>query len=123
MTSLNSLAFVGLGVMGYPMAGHLHAAGYSASVFNRTKSKAEPSQTQYGGHTAATPAAAAKNARMVFTCVGNDDDLRSVIYGADGILAGLAEGGYIIDHSTTPAEVARELAVVCGEKSGLVLDD
>jgi len=122
MTSLNSLAFVGLGVMGYPMAGHLQTAGYSVTVYNRTKNKAEQWQTQYGGHTAATPAAAAKNARMVFTCVGNDDDLRSVIYGADGILAGLAEGGYIIDHSTTSAEVARELAVVCADKGCFFMD-
>lgn len=122
MTSLNSLAFVGLGVMGFPMAGHLQTAGHHVTVYNRTASKAEQWQVQYGGQTAATPAKAASNANVVFTCVGNDDDLRSVVYGAEGILAGLAAGGYIVDHSTTSAEVARELAAACAEKGCHFMD-
>lgn len=109
MATLDSVAFVGLGVMGYPMAGHLLNAGYNTTVYNRTYSKAEQWQQQYGGATAATPREAAAQAQVVFTCVGNDDDLRSVVFGDDGILAGLAKGGYLVDHSTTSAEVAREI--------------
>lgn len=116
MTNLNSVAFIGLGVMGYPMAAHLINAGYNVTVYNRTASKAQQWQQEHGGHTAATPAEAARNAPVVFTCVGNDDDLRSVVYGSEGILAGLPEGGYLVDHSTTSAEVARELAEACAEK-------
>lgn len=122
MTSLNSVAFIGLGVMGYPMAGHLQNAGYNVTAYNRTSSKAEQWQQEYGGHTAATPAVAASQAQVVFICVGNDDDLRSVIYGNDGVLAGLPEGGYIVDHSTTSAEVARELAAACTEKGCHFMD-
>src|SRR3546814_14171829 len=85
------IAFVGLGVMGFPMAGHLAKAGHDVTVYNRTQARAEAWAREHGGKTARTPAEAAKGAEIVFSCVGNDDDVRSVVYGDDGILAGMAK--------------------------------
>ncbi|MDI6838005.1 MAG: NAD(P)-dependent oxidoreductase, partial [Rhizobiaceae bacterium] len=104
------IAFIGLGVMGYPMAGHLKAkGGHDVTVYNRTTAKAESWVKQHGGRAAATPAEAARDADFVFTCVGNDDDLRSVTIGPDGVLAGMKSGAVLIDNTTASAEVAREL--------------
>ena len=105
-----SVAFVGLGVMGYPMAGHLARAGHRVAVYNRTAAKAAAWVAEYGGRAAATPALAANGAQFVFACVGNDADLRSVVLGADGAFAGMREGAVFVDHTTASAEVARELA-------------
>ena len=103
------VAFLGLGVMGHPMSGHLARAGHRVSVYNRSPAKAEHWQAQYGGERAATPAAAAAGADFVFACVGNDDDLRSVVLGRDGAFAGMAPGAVFVDHTTASAAVAREL--------------
>ena len=108
-------AFLGLGVMGYPMAGYLVAAGHDVVVYNRTKSKADAWREQYRGSVAATPAEAATDADVVFVCVGNDDDVRDVLFGDDGAAAVLAEGTAIVDHTTTSAILARELASTLGE--------
>jgi 3-hydroxyisobutyrate dehydrogenase-like beta-hydroxyacid dehydrogenase len=102
-------AFLGLGVMGFPMAGHLTKAGHDVTVYNRTFSKAEAWVAKYGGGHAPTPAEAARGAELVFCCVGNDDDLRSVAYGATGAFAGMSKGAIFIDHTTASAIVAREL--------------
>ncbi len=104
------VAFIGLGVMGYPMAGHLAKAGYSTRVYNRTTAKAEQWCKDYQGSWAATPREAAEDADFVFICVGNDDDLRSVVYGDDGVLAGITDGAILIDHTTASANVAREIS-------------
>lgn len=103
------VAFAGLGVMGYPMAGFLARAGYDVTVFNRTTSKATAWQKEYDGSVAATPKAAAVGAEIVLCCVGNDDDVREVILGDDGVLAGAAEGSVIVDHTTASAQVACEV--------------
>jgi 3-hydroxyisobutyrate dehydrogenase len=103
------VAFVGLGVMGYPMAGHLARAGHQVTVYNRTGAKAEAWARDYGGQHAVTPRAAAAGAELVFACVGNDDDLRSVVLGEHGAYAGMASGAVFVDHTTASAEVAREL--------------
>jgi 3-hydroxyisobutyrate dehydrogenase len=103
------VAFLGLGVMGGPMAGHLQAAGHAVTVYNRTGAKAEAWVQAHGGQAAATPREAAAGASIVFACVGNDDDLRSVTLGADGAFAGMAPGAVFVDHTTASAEVAREL--------------
>lgn len=103
------VAFLGLGVMGHPMAGHLARAGHAVTVYNRTATKAHAWATEYGGRSAPTPREAAAGARIVFACVGNDDDLRSVVLGADGAFAGMAPGAVFVDHTTASAEVAREL--------------
>ncbi|TWF49753.1 NAD(P)-dependent oxidoreductase [Neorhizobium alkalisoli] len=111
------VAFIGLGVMGFPMAGHLkQKGGHELSVYNRTASKAAAWAEKFGGTAAATPAEAAKGADFVFTCVGNDDDLRSVTLGEAGALAGMAKGAILIDNTTASAEVARELAAAATEK-------
>jgi 3-hydroxyisobutyrate dehydrogenase-like beta-hydroxyacid dehydrogenase len=104
------VAFVGLGVMGYPMAAYLVKAGHEVTVFNRTTARAERWCTQHGGNRADSPAAAAKGAEIVFVCVGNDDDVRAVVFGDEGILGGIAAGGIIVDHTTASASVAREIA-------------
>jgi 3-hydroxyisobutyrate dehydrogenase len=104
------LAFLGLGVMGYPMAGHLQRAGHSVTVYNRTASKAAQWVAEYGGQQADTPCAAAANADIVFACVGNDDDLRSVVLGDAGALVGMKPGAIFCDHTTASASVARELS-------------
>ena len=108
-------AFVGLGVMGYPMAGHMAAKGHEVAVYNRTFKKAEAWAAEHGGRACKTPREAASGAEVVMMCVGNDDDVRSVVYGDDGIMAGLAEGGVLVDHTTASAELARELGEVAGE--------
>jgi 3-hydroxyisobutyrate dehydrogenase-like beta-hydroxyacid dehydrogenase len=102
-------AFIGLGVMGHPMAGHLARAGHTVTVYNRTLAKAQAWAAEYGGGFAATPRAAADGADFVFACVGNDDDLRAVTVGADGAFAGMKAGAVFVDHTTASAEVAREL--------------
>jgi len=117
-----SVAFVGLGVMGYPMAGHLAKAGHSVTVYNRTFAKAEKWAKEHGGKAAPTPREAATGTSIVFVCVGNDDDVRSVIYGDDGVLAGIASGGIIVDHTTASADLARELAAAAKEKGVDFLD-
>jgi len=104
------VAFIGLGVMGYPMAGHLANAGYQTCVYNRTSSKAQKWCDEYSGSFATTPREAATDADFVFVCVGNDDDLRSVIYGDDGVLAGMKADAILVDHTTASADVAREVA-------------
>ena len=116
------VAFVGLGVMGYPMAGYLVKAGHEVTVFNRTVAKAEQWCSEFGGSSAETPAAAAVNAEIVFCCVGNDDDVRAVILGADGVLAGIADGGVIVDHTTASASVAGEVAEAAAVKNAGFLD-
>ncbi|MDB2356231.1 NAD(P)-dependent oxidoreductase [Pseudoalteromonas sp.] len=105
-----NVSFIGLGVMGYPMAGHLVSAGHTVTVYNRTTAKAQQWAEQYNGEFALTPALAAQGADIVFMCVGNDDDLRSVVYGDEGVLAGMAAGTILVDHTTTSAEVAREVS-------------
>ncbi|MGR3624962.1 MAG: NAD(P)-dependent oxidoreductase [Limimaricola sp.] len=104
------LTFLGLGVMGYPMAGHLARAGHEVTVYNRTASKAEKWAAEHGGRHAATPREAAQGAEIVFACVGNDDDLRSVCTGDDGAFAGMEAGALFVDHTTVSAAVTRELA-------------
>ena len=108
--SKQQVAFIGLGVMGYPMAGHLATAGHQTRVYNRTVGKAEKWCQDYQGDFASTPREAAEGADFVFMCVGNDDDLRSVVYGDDGVLAGCKEGSILVDHTTASANVAREIA-------------
>lgn len=103
------VAFLGLGVMGYPMAGHLAKAGHTVTVYNRTFAKAETWVKEFGGKAARSPKEAAQGASIVFCCVGNDDDLRSVILGENGALAGMGAGAILVDHTTASAEVAREL--------------
>ncbi len=109
MSSRGKAAFIGLGVMGYPMAGHLASNGYDVTVYNRTVSRAEAWLAQHQGEHAPTPARAADGADLVFTCVGNDDDLRSVVLGDTGAFAGMDKGACLIDNTTTSAMVAREL--------------
>ena len=106
------LAFVGLGVMGFPMAGHLQAAGHDVCVYNRTASRAEDWVARYGGRSAATPAAAASGADLVALCVGDDNDVRAVCLGQQGVFAGLESGAVVVDHTTASAELARELQQV-----------
>ena len=119
---MTDVAFIGLGVMGYPMAGHLTAAGHRVTVYNRTVEKAKKWVAEYGGKLAATPREAAVNADFIFSCVGNDDDLRAVIEGDDGALAGMTKGAILIDHTTTSANVARELAEACAAQGCAMLD-
>ena len=105
-----NVAFIGLGVMGFPMAGFLAKAGHNVTVYNRTTSKAEKWVKEFGGKLALTPAGAAKNAAFVFACVGNDDDLRSVTTGKDGAFSAMNSGSMFVDHTTASAKVARELS-------------
>src|SRR5215831_15161731 len=98
------IAFVGLGVMGYPMAGHLARAGYSVRVFNRTRARAEAWAREYSGEVCDTPAAAARHSDIVFMCVGNDDDVRSVVNGDVGVAATLPRDAVLVDHTTASAE-------------------
>jgi 3-hydroxyisobutyrate dehydrogenase len=116
------LAFLGLGVMGYPMAGHLSRAGHQVTVFNRTSPKSAKWTEAFGGSSAATPAAAAKGAEIVLMCVGNDDDVRAVIAGADGALAGMTAGAILVDHTTASAHVAREMHAAAAAKGVGFLD-
>jgi 3-hydroxyisobutyrate dehydrogenase-like beta-hydroxyacid dehydrogenase len=111
------VAFLGLGVMGYPMAGHLSKkGGHDVTVYNRTAAKAQQWAKEYGGKHAATPRDAAKDCDFVMMCVGNDDDVRSVVYGDNGVLAGMKRGAILVDHTTASATVAREIHAKAKEK-------
>ena len=110
-----SVAFLGLGVMGYPMAGHLQSAGHSVTVYNRTSSKAETWVAEHGGAMATTPAEAAQGADFVMACVGNDDDLRGVCLGDTGAFAGMSKGTIFVDHTTVSAKVTAELYAASAE--------
>jgi 3-hydroxyisobutyrate dehydrogenase-like beta-hydroxyacid dehydrogenase len=112
----HTVAFLGMGVMGAPMAGHLARAGHQVTVYNRSTAKAQAWVKEYGGKSAATPREAAAGAQIVFACVGNDDDLRSVVLGAHGAFAGMARGALFVDHTTASAEVARELHAAARER-------
>jgi len=116
------VAFIGLGVMGYPMAGHLAQAGHQVTVYNRNTEKARRWSDQYDGTTAETPAEAAADAEFIFSCVGNDDDLRSVCLGDSGAFATIKSGSVFIDNTTTSAQVARELSALAAEKQFSFLD-
>ncbi len=116
------VAFIGLGVMGFPMAGHLAARGHEVTVFNRTASRAEEWMAAHRGARAVTPAEAAAGAELVFACVGNDDDLRAVTVGPDGAFAALAPGAVFVDHTTASAAVARELAAAAAARGAGFVD-
>jgi len=107
-----NVAFLGLGVMGLPMAGHLARAGHSVTVYNRTPAKAQAWVAEFGGRSAPTPREAAENQDIVFACVGNDDDLKSVVLGEEGAYAGMKAGAVFVDHTTASADIARELAAL-----------
>ncbi|MGQ0564139.1 MAG: NAD(P)-dependent oxidoreductase [Gemmobacter sp.] len=110
------VAFLGLGVMGYPIAGHLAAKGHAVTVYNRTPAKAEAWVAQHGGTAAATPHAAAVGAALVMACVGNDDDLRAVCTGEDGAFAGMGPGAVFVDHTTVSAQVTREMSRIAAAR-------
>ena len=116
------VAFVGLGVMGYPMAGYLAKAGHETVVYNRTAAKAEQWVAEHDGSLAASPRAASGGAEIVFCCVGTDDDVREVILGEDGVLAGIGAGSIIVDHTTASATIAREISAAAAAKSVGFLD-
>jgi 3-hydroxyisobutyrate dehydrogenase len=122
MTESCNVAFIGLGVMGYPMAGHLARAGHRVAVYNRTAAKAQRFGKEYAAHAAPTPRDAAEGADFVFSCVGNDDDLRSVTQGESGAFAGMREGAIFADHTTASAKVARELFQAARERGVGFLD-
>jgi len=119
---VKNVAFIGLGVMGFPMAGHLSNAGFITKVYNRTESKAQEWVKQYKGEYAVTPKETAQQADVVAICVGNDDDVRSVVYGDNGVLMGMKSGSVLVDHTTTSAELAEELAEAC-KKQGIYFVD
>jgi len=119
---VSRVAFIGLGVMGYPMAGHLRKAGHEVTVYNRTQAKAENWVAAHGGAFAKTPKEAAAGAEFVFACVGNDDDLREVTVGAEGAFRGMEKGAIFVDHTTASAAVARELFAVA-EAQGFAFVD
>ncbi|MUL18149.1 NAD(P)-dependent oxidoreductase [Aliivibrio fischeri] len=119
---ITNVSFIGLGVMGYPMARHLQNAGYSTTVYNRTEAKAKQWAAEYKGQSASTPREASEGSDIVFVCVGNDDDVRSVIYGDDGILAGLKPGAILVDNTTTSATLAIELAKACEAQGNQFID-
>jgi 3-hydroxyisobutyrate dehydrogenase len=112
---MTSIGFVGLGVMGFPMAGHLQNAGHRVTVYNRTTSKAESWVEQHGGELATSPRQAVEGAEIAITIVGNDDDVRSVVSGSDGVLVGLRAGAVLVDHTTASATLARELHAECSD--------
>ncbi|MGJ7492921.1 NAD(P)-dependent oxidoreductase [Variovorax sp. ZT4R33] len=116
------VAFLGLGVMGFPMAGHLAKAGHSVTVYNRSAAKSAAWAAEFGGQSAPTPREAAAGADIVFCCVGNDDDLRSVVLGDDGAFAGMAKGAVFVDHTTASADVARELSKTALDKGLQFID-
>ncbi|HYC49213.1 MAG TPA: NAD(P)-dependent oxidoreductase [Burkholderiales bacterium] len=116
------LGFIGLGVMGGPMAGHLARAGHEVTVYNRTRAKADAWVAQHGGRAAATPRDAAAGAAIVFSCVGNDDDVRQITTGEGGAFHGMARGSVFVDHTTTSAAVAIELASAARERGVAFLD-
>ena len=117
-----TVAFLGLGVMGFPMARHLAAKGHEVVVYNRSGARAEAWVAAHGGRAAATPAAAAAGAEFVMACVGNDDDLRAVCLGADGAFAGMTPGAIFVDHTTVSAQVTRELAAVAADQGKHFVD-
>jgi 3-hydroxyisobutyrate dehydrogenase-like beta-hydroxyacid dehydrogenase len=119
---VQKIAFIGLGVMGYPMAGHCKKVGYDVTVFNRTTQKAEAWVNEFRGKFALTPKLASQHANIILLCVGNDDDLRSVMLGENGVLAGVNTGDIIVDHTTASAQVAREMEKLCTEKGVGFLD-
>ena len=119
---MTKIAFIGLGVMGYPMAGHLQKSGFEVCVYNRTTVKAQQWQKQYGGKMAITPAQAAMDCDIVFCCVGNDNDVREVALGDEGILAGMNERSIFVDHTTASAELARELDDIAKSQNKYFLD-
>ena len=121
-TARRKVAFLGLGVMGLPMAGHLAKAGHDVTVYNRSAQKAQAWVAEFGGRAAATPAQAAQGAEIVFACVGNDDDLRSVVLGDKGGFAGMTSGATFVDHTTASASVARELAEIAKNKGLKFID-
>jgi 3-hydroxyisobutyrate dehydrogenase-like beta-hydroxyacid dehydrogenase len=108
--------------MGYPMAGHLQKAGYDVCVYNRSEEKAQKWQTEFSGRFAKTPALAAQGCEIVFCCVGNDDDVRQVVLGEQGILAGMPKGSILVDHTTASANIARELAELASKQEQHFLD-
>ena len=112
----DDVAFIGLGVMGFPMAGHLAAAGHRVTVFNRTTSVAQRWVAENAGELADTPARAASGAEIVFICVGADDDVRAVVYGDDGALATMSDTSILVDHTTASADLARELSGACARQ-------
>ena len=116
------VAFVGLGVMGYPMAGYLAKNGHDLTVYNRTQSKADAWCREFGGQSAPTPADAARDAEFVFSCVGNDDDVREVLLGESGVLGAIAAGSILVDHTTASASIAREIAESASAKGIGFLD-
>lgn len=122
MPSVSRVAFIGLGVMGYPMAGHVQQAGIPVSVFNRTTSKARQWQSDYQGEVATSPAQAAAGCEVVLVCVGNDDDVREVVLGDDGALAGMDANTILVDHTTASAALARELSAAAAEQGKGFLD-
>ncbi len=122
MSEGRKTAFLGLGVMGYPMAGHLAAAGHSVTVYNRTQAKADRWVTQHGGTSVPSPRGAVADADFVFACLGNDDDVRSVVHGENGGLAGMKSGAILVDHTTASAGLARELEEAAKEKGVGFLD-
>ena len=119
---MSNVAFLGLGVMGAPMARHLSTAGHAVTVYNRTAVKAEQWVAAHGGRTRATPGEAVAGAELVFMCVGNDHDVRAVVLGPDGAFAGMAPGAILVDHTTASADVAREVAAVAVERGLGFLD-
>jgi len=116
------VAFIGLGVMGYPMAGYLQKAGHEVTVYNRTAAKAEKWAAEYGGSHAPSPREAAEGAEIVCACVGNDNDVRGIFHGEDGALAGMAAGTIFVDHTTASADLAREIYAAAEEKCVSCLD-
>ncbi|GKW47827.1 hypothetical protein NCCP2165_00420 [Halomonas sp. NCCP-2165] len=119
---LSTVAFIGLGVMGYPMAGHLAKAGLTVRVYNRSAAKAEAFVAEHGGSHHPTPREAASGAELVLVCVGNDDDVRQVTRGEQGALAGMAPGSLLVDHTTASASLAQELDAACREAGVDFLD-
>jgi 3-hydroxyisobutyrate dehydrogenase-like beta-hydroxyacid dehydrogenase len=116
------ISFVGLGVMGYPMAGHLAQSGHDVTIYNRTVARAEAWCNENSGQIARAPGEAARDAEIVFSCVGNDDDVREVLLGDDGVLNSIGSGAIIVDHTTASATVAREVAALADLKSVGFLD-
>ncbi len=116
------VAFLGLGVMGFPMAGHLALAGHQVTVYNRNPAKGTAWTQEFGGTSAPSPRQAAQGADIVFMCVGNDDDLRSVVLGPDGALAGMKAGAILVDHTTASANVARELHALAAQQGVAFID-
>ncbi len=122
MRDITTVAFIGLGVMGHPMAGHLAKAGLSLRVYNRTAAKADSWKAEYGGSAHTTPREAAEGADLVLVCVGNDDDVRQVTIGEDGVLSGMHEGAVLVDHTTASADLAESLDAACHKQGVHFID-